>query len=194
MSLLNLSQVVDKYIGETEKKLEEVFTLVERSNTILFFDEADALFGKRSEVNDSKDRYANIEVSYILQRLEQFEGIVILATNNRNNIDDAFLRRIRYIADFPMPDEELRCQIWKSCFDKNTPLLDIDFDFISKHFVFSGGDIKNVALNAAFLAAQENSHEIGMIHILQSIRLEYTKSNRMLTKAELHEYSYLLFD
>lgn len=188
---INLSQVVDKYIGETEKKLEQIFTLAERSNTILFFDEADSLFGKRSEVSDSKDRYANIEVSYILQRMEQYDGIVILATNNRGNMDDAFLRRIRFIADFQMPDEELRKQIWLGCFTDQTPLGHLDLDFIARKFEFSGGDIKNVALNAAFLAAKDSCPHIEMEHILQSIRMEYLKTNRVLTRAELGEYAYL---
>lgn len=191
---VNLSQIVDKYVGETEKKLEEVFALAERSNTILFFDEADSLFGKRSEVNDSKDRYANMEVSYILQRLEQYDGIVILATNHRENIDDAFLRRIRYIAEFPMPNEELRREIWKGCFAQETPLLEIDWDFIARQFEFSGGDIKNVALNAVFLAAQEGDAGIDMSHILQSIRMEYQKTNRILSRDSLGEYAYLIFE
>ena len=191
---INLSQIVDKYIGETEKKLEEVFTIGERSNTILFFDEADSLFGKRSEVNDSKDRYANIEVSYILQRLEQYDGIVIMATNNRNNIDEAFSRRIRYITEFQMPDEQIRMEIWKSCFSKQTPLLDIDFEFIAKEFEFSGGDIKNIALNAAFLAAQEESEGIGMIHVLRSIQMECQKTNRVQMSSKFGKYAYLLFE
>lgn len=191
---INLSQVVDKYIGETEKKLEQIFTLAERSNTILFFDEADSLFGKRSEVNDSKDRYANIEVSYILQRLEQFDGIVILATNNRSNMDDAFLRRIRFVADFQMPNETLRKQIWQGCFARETPLRDVDLDFIARKFEFSGGDIKNIALNAAFLAAQDHVDSICMEHVLESIRMEYLKSHRVLMRSELGEYGYLLFD
>lgn len=190
---VNLSQIVDKYIGETEKKLEQIFTMAERSNTILFFDEADSLFAKRSEVNDSKDRYANIEVSYILQRLEQYDGIVILATNYRNNIDEAFMRRIRYAAEFPLPDEALREQIWRGCFDEKTPLLDIDFEFIAQNFSYSGGDIKNMALNAAFLAAQEESPGIGMKHILKSIFMEYQKANRVPDKTVFKEYASLIF-
>ena len=190
---INLSQIVDKYIGETEKKLEEVFTIGERSNTILFFDEADSLFGKRSEVNDSKDRYANIEVSYILQRLEQYDGIVIMATNNRNNIDEAFTRRIRYITEFQMPDEQVRMEIWKSCFSKDTPILDVDFEFIAKEFEFSGGDIKNVALNAAFLAAQDGSKGIGMIHVIRSIHLELQKTNRVQMSDKFGKYAYMVF-
>lgn len=190
---INLAQVVDKYIGETEKKLEEVFSLAERSNTILFFDEADSMFGKRSEVNDSKDRYANIEVSYILQRMEQYDGIVILATNNRNNIDDAFMRRIRYAASFPLPDVGLRKEIWMSCFDKATPVGDVDFDFLARTFEYSGGDIKNIVLNSVFLAAQEGSEEIDMTHILKSIRMEYVKNNKILLKEDLREYRDLIF-
>lgn len=123
--------------------------------------------------------------------MEQYDGIVILATNNRGNMDDAFLRRIRFIADFQMPDEELRKQIWLGCFTDQTPLGHLDLDFIARKFEFSGGDIKNVALNAAFLAAKDSCAHIEMEHILQSIRMEYLKTNRVLTRAELGEYAYL---
>lgn len=118
---IDLSQVVDKYIGETEKRLEEIFNAAEKNNTVLFFDEADAIFGKRSDVHEAKDKYANTEVSYILQRIEQYDGIVILATNYRKNIDEAFMRRIRYVVEFSLPDARLRKELWKSSFSDEIP-------------------------------------------------------------------------
>src|SRR5207244_2491395 len=128
-----LSQVVSKYIGETEKNLDRIFTAAETSNAILFFDEADALFGKRSEVRDSHDRYANIEISYLLQKMEEYQGISILATNLRQNLDDAFMRRLQAVVEFPFPDEEYRARIWKSIFPKQTPVgPDVDFNLLAR--------------------------------------------------------------
>ena len=162
---INLSQVVDKYIGETEKKLEVVFKYAQDTNSILFFDEADALFSKRSEVKDAKDKYANTEVSYILQRLEQHDGIVILATNFLNNIDEAFMRRMKYVIQFQIPDYDTRLAIWKSVFRKDTPIGNVNFEYLAKKIELSGGYIKNIALNAAFYASQE-ADRITMKHIL----------------------------
>jgi len=176
---IDLSGVVSKYIGETEKNLGEVFREAETSNAILFFDEADALFGKRTEVSDAHDRYANIETSYLLQKMEEYEGVVILATNLRENMDNAFTRRIRFIVEFPFPDEENRHHIWKKQFPKEAPLnKDIDYKFLSKQFRVAGGNIKNIALNAAFLAAQ-NGKVIRMEHILQSTRTEFEKIGKL---------------
>ena len=158
---INLSQVVDKYIGETEKRLEDIFDTAEKSNTILFFDEADAIFGKRSEVSDAKDKYANTEVSYILQRIEQYEGIVILATNYKKNIDEAFMRRMRYLIEFTLPGPALREEIWRSAFAAEVPLDHVDFAYLARQFELSGGAIKNIVLNAAFSAAREGS-AVGM--------------------------------
>lgn len=188
---VDLSQVIDKYIGETQKRLEEIFTIAERSSSILFFDEADAIFGKRSEVTDSKDRYANAEVAYILQRMEKYDGIVIMASNFQKNIDDAFMRRIRYLVHFEMPDENIRKELWQSCFTKETPLDMIDFDFLAKTFEFSGGSIKNVSLNAAFLAAQEEE-KIGMSQIIRSIKNEYIKQGKSIFATEFGVYGVYL--
>lgn len=187
---IDLSQIVDKYIGETEKRLEEVFDVAEKNNAILFFDEADSIFGKRSEVNDSKDRYANTEVSYILQRMEEYDGIVILATNYKKNIDEAFMRRIRYMVEFPFPPEDMRRQIWESGFADKVPLEDIDFAYLARQFEFSGGSIKNIVLNAAFLAAS-GDHPVRMIDILQSIRAENMKMGKTMLRQDFAEYGVL---
>ncbi len=187
---VDLSQVVDKYIGETEKKLEAIFDLAEKSNTILFFDEADSIFGKRSEVNDAKDKYANTEVSYILQRIDEYDGIVILATNFKNNIDEAFMRRIRYVVEFMMPDAEMRYEIWKSCFADEVPAEDIDFQYLANHFELSGGNIKNIVLNAVFLAASENV-PVNMRFILESLRMEKLKMGKVMIAGDFAEYSFL---
>lgn len=187
---VDLSKVVDKYIGETEKRLEEIFTTAEKSNVILFFDEADAIFGKRSEVKDSKDRYANTEVSYILQRIEDYDGIVILATNNRNNIDDAFMRRIRYLIDFPMPSPEIRKEIWQGCFAKEAPILGLDFDYLANQFEFTGGIIKNIVLAAVFYAASQNT-PVTMEHILRAVRIERLKQGKVLLRQDLGGYGHM---
>ncbi|MBQ6886965.1 MAG: ATP-binding protein [Lachnospiraceae bacterium] len=187
---IDLSQVVDKYIGETEKKLEEIFNLAEKSNTILFFDEADSIFGKRSEVNDSKDRYANTEVSYILQRIEQYDGIVILASNYKKNIDEAFMRRMRYLVEFPIPDVETRKEIWRSSFTEQVPKEELDFDFLAENFELSGGIIKNIVLNAIFSAAQQGK-EVEMIHILESLKNEKAKIGKPMIKKDFAKYEYL---
>ena len=188
---VDLSQVVDKYIGETEKKLEEIFTTAEKNNVILFFDEADSIFSKRSEVADAKDKYANTEVSYILQRVERYDGIVFLASNYRQNIDDAFLRRIRYLVEFQLPDEATRREIWESSFTPTVPQDDLDFAYLARQFPMSGGFIKNAVLNAVFMAAAEDS-EVNMHHVLQSLRIEYMKQGRSLTRDELGAYSSFL--
>lgn len=187
---IDISQIVDKYIGETEKRLEEVFNIAEKNNAILFFDEADSIFGKRSEVNDAKDKYANTEVSYILQRMEEYDGIVILATNYKKNIDEAFMRRIRYLVEFTLPVEEIRRQIWKSSFAPEVPLEDVDFDYLARQFEFAGGNIKNIVLNAVFKAASENK-PVGMMHILESIRVENLKMGKKMIRQDFAEYGVL---
>jgi hypothetical protein len=172
---IDLSGVVSKYIGETEKNLNRIFEEAETANAILFFDEADALFGKRTEVSDSHDRYANIEISYLLQKMEEYDGVVILASNLRQNIDEAFVRRIRFIVEFPFPDEESRRRIWQSHFPAAAPVSGhIDFNFLSREFHISGGHIRNIVLNAAFLAAG-NGSVIKMDHVLRSVKQEYVK-------------------
>src|SRR5437763_13191210 len=154
---VDLATVVSKYIGETEKNLEKIFGAADGSNAILFFDEADALFGKRSEVSDSHDRYANIEVAYLLQRMELYPGAAILATNFKRNIDDAFIRRLDFVVDFPFPEVDDRKKIWQLVLPNAAPVADdIDLDFLATQFKLSGGSIRNCSLAAAFRAADEN--------------------------------------
>lgn len=175
---IDLSQVVSKYIGETEKQLGQIFDAAQASNAILFFDEADALFGKRSEVKDAHDRYANIEVGYLLQKMEEYEGIAILATNLRQNMDEAFVRRMRFIIEFPFPDEMYRRLIWRATFPPEAPLAgDVDFDWLARGIRLAGGNIKNIALAAAFFAAAADE-TIRMSHIVQAARREFQKMGR----------------
>lgn len=182
---IDLSQVVSKYIGETEKNLDRIFTAAEDSNAILFFDEADALFGKRSEVRDSHDRYANIEISYLLQKMEEYQGTSILATNLRQNLDDAFVRRLQAIVEFPFPDEECRRRIWEGVFPKGAPLArDVRFDLLAREVRLAGGNIKNIALAAAFLAASDGG-VVGTVHLLQAARREHQKMARSWNPGEL---------
>lgn len=188
---VDLSQVVDKYIGETEKRLEEVFARAEKTNMILFFDEADAVLGKRSEVKDAKDKHANTEVSYLLQRMEEYDGMVILATNNAQNIDRAFIRRIRYVINFPIPDKDIRMDIWKSAISDKVPTEGIDFDFLASQFEFSGGNIKNCVLNAVFLAAAEDS-PLSMKHLLRAVYLESTKDKQVTFGDIFGKYGHLV--
>jgi SpoVK/Ycf46/Vps4 family AAA+-type ATPase len=185
---IDLSQVISKYIGETEKNLHEIFQEAQLSNAVLFFDETDALFGKRSEVKDSHDKYANIETAYLLQKMEEYQGITVLATNLLGNIDEAFLRRINYIIKFPFPDAEYREKIWQSMFPPEAPLSeDMDFKYVAAKFEIAGGNIKNVAVSAAFLAAEAGS-PIRMRHILHSLRHELQKSGKIITKQDWDEY------
>jgi SpoVK/Ycf46/Vps4 family AAA+-type ATPase len=185
---IDLSLVVSKYIGETEKNLNRIFREAEQSNAILFFDEADALFGKRSEVRDSHDRYANIEISYLLQKMEENEGIVILATNLSQNIDDAFKRRMQFTVEFPFPEEDYRYKIWKSLFPKEAPLSDdIEFAFLARRFKVAGGNIKNIIVNAAFLAAEDSS-AITMEHIIKAAKREFQKMGKVCSQSEFGKY------
>ena len=174
---LDLSSVMSKYIGETEKNLRRVFDAAENSNAILFFDEADALFGKRTEISDAHDRYANVEVDYLLQRMEEHDGCVILASNLKENIDEAFRRRINASVSFPMPDEDARREIWRLIFPEQTPRAEIDVDFLAG-FKLSGGYIKNVALTASFLAA-EDGNPVDMSHVVQALRREFQKTGKL---------------
>jgi len=185
---IDLSGVVSKYIGETEKNLSSIFTEAANSNAILFFDEADALFGKRSEVKDAHDRYANIETAYLLQRMEEYSGIVILATNLKMNIDEAFLRRLHFVVDFPMPGEEDRLRIWRSTIPAELPLSQhVDLGFMARQFRIAGGNIRNIVLAAAFLAASQGG-EVTMEHMIRSVRREYQKLGRMITDTEFGPY------
>jgi SpoVK/Ycf46/Vps4 family AAA+-type ATPase len=185
---IDLQGVVSKYIGETEKNLERIFRAAYCSNAILFFDEADALFGKRSEVKDAHDRYANIEVSYLLQKMEDFDGVVILASNWSKNIDDAFARRMQYVVDFPLPDEAQRARLWQGMLPAELPLGDdIDVGFMAKQFTVAGGDIKNVALDAAFLAAQ-NGQVVTMKQLIQAMARQQMKQGRIPSVADFKQY------
>ncbi|MEZ4434304.1 MAG: ATP-binding protein [bacterium] len=177
---IDLSQVVSKYIGETEKHLERVFSEAEACDAALFFDEADALFGKRGEVSDAHDRYANIEVGYLLQRLERFSGLAVLATNLRRNMDDAFLRRLDVIVEFALPDADARARIWASVWPADAPLADdIDADDLARRFDLSGGHIRNIALAAAFAAAEDGG-PIGLTHVLAAARSGYRKLSKLV--------------
>ena len=181
---IDLSQVVSKYIGETEKNLDRIFTAAENANAILLFDEADAIFGKRSEVKDAHDRYANLEVAYLLQKMEEFQGISLLTSNLRQNMDDAFIRRIRFAIEFPFPEEEARQRIWQGIFPQPMPLAaDVDLSLLAKQFKLTGGSIRNIALAAAFIAA-EASQIVSINHLLVATRRELQKMGRMINEAE----------
>ncbi|MFZ4506492.1 MAG: ATP-binding protein [Fimbriimonas sp.] len=184
---IDLSRVVSKYIGETEKNLRKIFDAAESGGVVLLFDEADALFGKRSDVKDSHDRYANIEVSYLLQRMEQFRGLAILTTNLKSAFDTAFLRRLRFVVTFPIPDAEHREQIWRRAFPLQTPLAHLDFHRLAQLNV-SGGNIKNIALHAAFHAADEGV-PVNMDHLQRAARTECEKLDRSLTDSEVRGWN-----
>ncbi|MEV6588578.1 ATP-binding protein [Streptomyces acidicola] len=181
--IVDLSQVVSKYIGETEKNLRRVFDAAERGGALLLFDEADALFGKRSEVKDSHDRYANLEVSYLLMRMEAYRGLAILTTNMKKALDNAFLRRIRFVVDFPFPAEHERAEIWRRVLPPQAPVKDIDPELLAQLTV-AGGSIRNIALSGAFLAAEEGDR-LQMRHMLAAARTEYLKLERSLTPGEV---------
>jgi SpoVK/Ycf46/Vps4 family AAA+-type ATPase len=169
--------VVSKYIGETEQNLSRIFAEAEGANAVLMFDEADALFGKRTDVGDAHDRYANLEVSYLLQRMEQYEGIAILASNLRHNMDPAFLRRLRFVVDFPFPGPAQRLLIWQAHLRTGAPLAtDVNLPLLADRLPVAGGTIRNVVLSAAFLAAAEND-PVGMDQLLRAARREYAKSD-----------------
>ncbi|MEU6128113.1 ATP-binding protein [Saccharopolyspora sp. NPDC047091] len=181
--VIDLSQVVSKYIGETEKNLRKVFDAAERGGALLLFDEADALFGKRSEVKDSHDRYANLEVSYLLMRMEAYRGLAILTTNMKKALDSAFLRRIRFVVDFPFPGEAERAEIWRRVVPERAPVKDLDPELLAQLTV-AGGSIRNIALSGAFLAA-EDGEPVQMRHMLAAAHTEYRKLERSLTPSEV---------
>ncbi|WP_435158787.1 AAA family ATPase [Haladaptatus sp. DFWS20] len=187
---IDLSSVVSKYIGETEKNLGKVFDEAEDTSAILLFDEADALFGKRTEVKDSHDRYANIEVNYLLQRIEEHDGTIILTTNFKQNIDDAFSRRLHCCVDFPRPDEEARSAIWRRIFPDATPVEELDVEFLVS-LELTGGNIKNIALTAAFMAA-EDDEAVGMQQVIRAVRREYQKAGKLIRPEEFGRYRHLL--
>jgi hypothetical protein len=180
---IDLAGLISKYIGETERNLRRVFDAAETGGGILFFDEADALFGRRTEVRDSHDRYANIEIDYLLQRMEEYRGLAILATNRKTALDRAFLRRLRFLVEFPFPDTPARRSIWRRVFPPETPLEVMDFDALAR-LELAGGNIRNVAVNAAFLAAAAGK-PVGMRHVAGAARAEYAKCEKAMTQAEL---------
>jgi hypothetical protein len=180
---IDLSQVVSKYIGETEKNLRRIFDAAEEAGAILLFDEADALFGKRSEVKDSHDRYANLEVSYLLQRMEAYRGLAILTTNMRNTLDPAFTRRLRFIVEFPFPDVAQRTEIWRRVFPSTVPTENLEPERLAS-LSAAGGIIRNIALNAAFVAADAGT-PVQMRHLLRAARAEFHKLDRALSEAEV---------
>ena len=189
---IDLSSILSKYIGETEKNLSTIFRESEGSNSILFFDEADALFGKRTDVKDSHDRYANIETNYLLQKIDEFEGVVILSTNYRKNIDDAFIRRMQFIVNFPFPDADYRLEIWKKAFPMQVPRSDeIDFKFLANNMQLSGGNIKNIVINSAFLAAKNGTKPISMSEIILATKREFDKIGKPIQKSDFGKYSFM---
>ena len=191
---VELAAVVSKYIGETEKNLDRAFDAARRSNAVLFIDEADALFGKRSEVRDAHDRYANIETAYLLQKMEDHEGVVIVATNLAHNLDEAFSRRMNFIIEFPMPDIASRERLWRGLLPASAPLSeDVDIAFLARQFTFAGGDIRNVVLDAAYMAAQERG-SIGMRHFLSAVARQFAKRGKVPTIADFREHFSTLND
>lgn len=188
MYKVDLSAITSKYIGETEKNIKKLFSEAKKSNAVLFFDEADTIFGKRTEVKDSHDKHANMDAAYLLQKIEEYEGISILATNYIQNIDDAFIRRISFIIRYSMPDVSERKEIWQKSFPKLIPIeREIDFDFLAMQFQLSGSNIKNIALHSAFLAAS-NNEGLSMKHIINALKTEYLKVNKILLKEDFGPY------
>ncbi|OAN36778.1 ATP-binding protein [Mycolicibacterium iranicum] len=195
MYRVNLAQVVDKYIGETEKNLERIFDAADMVETILFFDEADALFGKRTEVKDAHDRYANLEVSYLLERMERFKGLAILATNRRGDLDQAFLRRLRYIVEFPMPDVRERRRIWERVVPKGVDGSQLDFDFLARQFQLTGGNIRSAMFNACLQTAaapavtRADRPTLDMDQVVIAVKREYEKLQRTVSRSQFGPYA-----
>jgi len=189
---IDLASLVSKYIGDTEKNLARIFEDGERSGGILFFDEADAIFGKRTEVRDAHDRYANLEVNYLLQRIEDYPGVIILASNMGHNIDPAFQRRMNFVVEFPFPDADHRRRIWQTVFPAAAPLEPgVDFEFLSERFCLAGGNIRNIAVSAAFHAAG-NGGSITMHHLLLGLKREYQKMGKVCERSEFGDYYHLV--
>lgn len=189
---VDLSQIADKYIGETEKRLKQVFDQAEKSNMVLFFDEADALLGKRSEVKDAKDKHANTEVAYLLQRMEEYQGIVLMATNLAGNMDSAFSRRFRYHLVFTLPDENMRRKLWQDAL-AGIPSQGIQIEYLARQFELSGAQIKNIALNAAYRAAADEG-VLYMAHLVQAVFQEFQKEGKVMLSSEFGEYAAMLSD
>jgi vesicle-fusing ATPase len=181
MYRIDLSQVVNKYIGETEKNLKRLFDAADLSDLVLFFDEADSLFGKRTEVKDAHDRYANLEISYLLERMERFKGLAILATNRRKDLDEAFLRRLRFIIEFPLPDEERRRELWRQMVPAGVDAEGIDFAFLARQFPLAGGHIRSAVFHACLQGARHaegGERRLRMDDVVAAVKREYDKLNR----------------
>ena len=190
---IDISQTVSKYIGETEKNLDKIFHAATHANAILFFDEADALFGKRSEVKDAHDRYSNIETAYLLQKIEEYQGVIFLASNLSRNIDNAFSRRLNFVVDFPSPDKQDRERLWRLMLANGAPVADdVDFAFLAAQFPLTGGDIRNVTLDAAFLAAQSDERCVTMKSLIVALGRQITKQGRAPSSAEFKQHHELL--
>ncbi|MBS6397848.1 MAG: ATP-binding protein [Clostridiales bacterium] len=188
---VDMAGVMSKYVGESEKKLGNIFEQAKRSQSILFFDEADVLFGKRTDQKDSNDKYANASTAYLLQKIEEYEGIIILATNLLQNFDNAFLRRFKFIIEFPFTDQLRRLEIWQKVFPAGMPKEELDYEFLSAEFKFSGSQIKNVAVAAAFLAAGEQQ-AVNMKHVLTAVKRESAKTGKNLIAGDFGPYYYLM--
>lgn len=189
---IELATVVSKYVGETEKNLNEIFDRAEKSQVILFFDEADVLFSKRTEIKDANDKYSNMESAFLLQKMEEYDGVTILATNYMQNFDEAFKRRVKFVIDFPFPNAEQRREIWQKVFPPKLPLGELDFEFLISKYELSGSNIKNIALHSSFLAAADGSERVDMKHIMAAIQNEFAKSGKIFTKEDAGEYYVLL--
>ena len=193
MYRIDLSQVVNKYIGETEKNLRRVFDAAEAADCLLFFDEADALFGKRTEVRDAHDRFANIEISYLLERMERFKGLAVLATNRRKDLDAAFMRRLRYVVEFPVPGPAERARIWRQVFPEAVDTSGVDVEFLARRFEVAGGAIRSAAFNACLqAAAQGGTPRVAMTDVVQAVRSELEKGGREVAGEQFGVYAHLL--
>ncbi|WP_239990585.1 MULTISPECIES: ATP-binding protein [unclassified Pseudomonas] len=190
---IDLSQVVNKYIGETEKNLRRLFDAADSADVILFFDEADALFGKRTEVKDAHDRYANLEISYLLERMERFKGLAILATNRRKDLDEAFLRRLRFVVEFPLPGPAERLRIWHSVIPAGVDASEVDFEFLAQRFALAGGHIRGIVFHACLQSAAEGApRRLGMPAVMQALQREYDKLDRANSLDQFGPYAALV--
>jgi vesicle-fusing ATPase len=190
---IDLSQVVNKYIGETEKNLRRLFDAADASDVMLFFDEADALFGKRTEVKDAHDRYANLEVSYLLERMERFKGLAILATNRKKDLDEAFLRRLRFVVDFPLPGVPERLRIWKSVIPDGVDASELDLPFLAQRFALAGGHIRAIVFHACLQSATNTAERrLTMPAVIRAVRREYDKLERAISLDQFGPYAALV--
>jgi SpoVK/Ycf46/Vps4 family AAA+-type ATPase len=190
---IDLSQVVNKYIGETEKNLKRLFDAADAAAAILFFDEADALFGKRTEVKDAHDRYANLEISYLLERMERFKGLAILATNRRRDLDEAFLRRLRFVIEFPLPGPRERQLIWRNAIPAGVASDDLDFEFLGQRFPIAGGHIRAIVFHACLQHASEGApRRLTMDSIIRAVQREYDKLERPSSPEQFGRYASLI--